>query len=107
MGRRRHKHKNKHKNKQQQQPECGHANCDGQCKTEETAEIVEIETQAELQELLDIIMEHGAARTERWQRKQKQLQNALLADAGIPIPVEEPAQAETAAATATGDDTAI
>lgn len=102
----RHRRRHKHKNKQpQQKPACGHAKCDGQCKSEEPqAEIVEIETQAELQELLDLIMDAGAERSERWQRKQKELNNALLTDVGIPIPPEEPAKAVEPAAV---DDSAI
>lgn len=107
MGRRRHKHKHKHKNKPAQPQGCNHTNCDGKCNTEDEAEIVEIQTQEELQELLDIIMDHGANRTERWMRKQKELQNALLEDAGIPIPVEEPAETETDTAVVVNDDSAI
>lgn len=103
MGRRRRKHKNNHKKQQPQAQNCNHKNCNGQCKPEDKAEIVEIETPAELQKLLDIIMQHGADRTARWQLKQKELENALLEDAGIPISIEKPADIVTSVA----DDSAI
>lgn len=107
MGKRRRKHKHKNKNKYQKQ-DCGHGNCDGRCKPKEPeAEVVEIETNAQLQELIDLIMEHGADRDERWQRSQKDLNNALLVDVGIPIPAEEPAEVEVADETSADAETAI
>jgi hypothetical protein len=103
----RHRRNHKHKNKNQRQQACGHANCDDQCKTKEPeAEIVQIETQQELQELLDLIMNHGADRAARWQRSQTELNNALLADVGIPIPAEKPEQS-VVIETPTDEETAI
>lgn len=103
MGRR--KRRRKHK-QQPNQHQCNNQRCNGDCKKEPEAEIIEIEDQEQLEQLCDIILKAGMYRTARFERKQKQLNNALLEDAGIPIPSATEVQTTTIV-TDDDDDSAI